>query len=121
MKYLIPIFILISLMIPLFAEAMIDCYNADLPGPRTIDICDLINRIENIVFIFGLSLAIIVIIIGGIRYMTAGADENKVTSARKILISGLIGVAIILLASFIVNLLDEIVISALGGSYAPIY
>ena len=121
MKYLIPVFVLVCLMTPLFVEAMIDCARAGLPGPNTIRICNLINRIENIVFIFGLSLAIIVIIIGGITYMTAGADEGKVGNARKILLYGIIGVAIILLASFIVNLLDEIVISSLGGSPAPIY
>ena len=113
MKYFFAILSLSLLIFPLFASAQ-DCDDLRVEiGVNTGRICDLIVDIGYILFVFGLSLAIIVIIIGGIMYMTAGADEGKVTNARKTLMYGLIGVAIILLAGFIVNLLDEIVISAL--------
>jgi len=45
-------------------------------------------------------------------YMTAGADESKAGNAKKTITYGLIGAAIILLAGFIINLLDEVIISA---------
>lgn len=52
-------------------------------------------------------LALVVIIFGGITYMTAGGAEDKISNAKKILINGLIGTAIVLCAGFILDLLAE--------------
>ncbi|MDP3971069.1 MAG: pilin [bacterium] len=43
-------------------------------------------------------VAVIMILIGGFRWMTAGGNEEKVESAKKLLIAALIGLVIILAA-----------------------
>ena len=43
-------------------------------------------------------IAVVMILIGGFRWMTAGGNEEKVESAKKLLIAALIGLVIILAA-----------------------
>lgn len=43
-------------------------------------------------------LAVFIILIGGFKWMTSGGNEEKVGASKKLLISGLIGLAIIMLA-----------------------
>lgn len=56
-------------------------------------------------------IAVVMILIGGFRWMTAGGNEEKVEGAKKLLIAALIGLVIILaswgLATYAINnLLD---------------
>lgn len=46
--------------------------------------------------------AVVVILISGVRYMTAGGDAQKATGARHTLIGALVGLAIISFASLII-------------------
>ncbi len=66
----------------------------------------LIETITGIIKI-GLSLlgiiAVCIILAGGFKWMTAGGNENKVGEARKMIISGVIGLAIIMSAFAIAN------------------
>jgi len=52
-------------------------------------------------------VAVVIILIGGFTWMTAGGNEDKVSEAKKWIFSGVIGLAIILsayaLTSFIIN------------------
>lgn len=52
-------------------------------------------------------VAVVIILIGGFTWMTAGGNEEKVGEAKKWIFSGIIGLAIILsayaLASFVIN------------------
>jgi len=43
-------------------------------------------------------IAVVIILIGGFRWMTAGGNDEKVTEARKWIFSGIIGLAIVLSA-----------------------
>jgi len=43
-------------------------------------------------------IAVVIILIGGFRWMTAGGNEDKVGQARKTIFAGIIGLAIILFA-----------------------
>lgn len=43
-------------------------------------------------------IAVVIILIGGFRWMTAGGNEDKVGEARKTIFAGIIGLAIILFA-----------------------
>ena len=67
---------------------------------------DLIKRVVDILnFALGLVglAAVVVLIWGGIQYMTAGGDETKVESATKTITNALIGLAIVILSGLIVN------------------
>ncbi len=54
-------------------------------------------------------IAVIIVLMGGFRWMTAGGNEDKIGEARGLLSAGVIGLIIILaswgLAQFVVNLL----------------
>ncbi|MBI2990019.1 MAG: hypothetical protein HYY51_02395 [Candidatus Magasanikbacteria bacterium] len=52
-------------------------------------------------------VAVVIILVGGFKWMTAGGNEDKVAEARKLIFSGIIGLAIILsawaIALFVLN------------------
>jgi len=48
-------------------------------------------------------LAVVIILIGGFKWMTAGGNEEQVEEAKKILIAGIIGLVIILASWGIAN------------------
>lgn len=64
--------------------------NAD---PETI-VVNIINWILGILAL----IAVIMILIGGFKWMTAGGNEEKVEGAKKLLIAAVIGLVIILAA-----------------------
>lgn len=66
---------------------------------------------NTILYIVGI-VAVIMLIIGGIRYVTSGGDAKKVTDAKNTVLYAVIGLIISLLAFAIVNF----VISALPSS-----
>ncbi|MBQ2643446.1 hypothetical protein IJG11_00815 [Candidatus Saccharibacteria bacterium] len=66
---------------------------------------------NTILYIVGI-VAVIMLIIGGIRYVTSGGDAKKVTDAKNTVLYAIIGLVIAFLAFAIVNF----VISALPSS-----
>ena len=54
--------------------------------------------IINLVLSFLGLVAVVIVLIGGFKWMTAGGNEEKVGSAKKLLVGGLIGLVIVLLA-----------------------
>ncbi|MBU3922812.1 hypothetical protein KJ684_01065 [Patescibacteria group bacterium] len=113
MKYLIPVFILIFLTFPSFAHALFGDAQCVLAGssigPNTAKLCGVLVKIQRFLLAFGLGAAIIFIIIGGINYMTAGGDDEKVKKAKKFLTNAIIGIAIILVAEFAIEIIKEFV------------
>ncbi len=63
-------------------------------------------RIEDIVnvllFVLG-AIAVIVIVIGGIKYATSDGDSGKVTSAKNTILYAVVGLVVAILAYAIVN------------------
>lgn len=78
-----------------------------LSGVASMGLCHLVDRIGGALYIIGWSLATVVILIGGITYMTSGGEEEKTKKAKNIIKSGLIGAAIVLCSGFILSLLVE--------------
>ena len=60
------------------------------------------NIIQAVIGILGLA-CVIIIIIGGIQYMTSSGDAGKVKKAKDTIMYGIIGLVIALLAFAIVN------------------
>ncbi len=56
-------------------------------------------------------IAVVIILLGGFKWMTAGGNEEKVGEARKLIIQGAVGLIIILaafgIANFVINNLLE--------------
>lgn len=72
----------------------------------------LINVLTIIVGI----IAVIMIIVGGLRYVTSGGDANKVSAAKNTLLYAIIGLVIVALAQVIVNFVLDKTTSAANGN-----
>lgn len=71
------------------------------------DIRQTAARIINVALGFLGIIAVVIVLIGGFKYMVAGGSEEKTSEARKLIVSGIIGLAIILSAwaitSFVIS------------------
>ena len=56
----------------------------------------LIERIGNFMIFIGIIVAVVFIIYGGIKYMTAGGDSKRAEEARTAILNGIIGAAVVL-------------------------
>lgn len=63
----------------------------------------LIQKVINVLSAIVGVIAVIMIIIGGFRYITSGGAADKVTSAKNTILYGLIGLVIVALAQIIVK------------------
>lgn len=99
-KTFLPYLAAIILFAPLLVSAAIPRQGMELSG-----IVGLIDKASNWLYVIGFAIALLVIIIGGISYMTAGGNEDRQKSAKKTIITGLVGAAIILLAGIILSTL----------------
>jgi type IV secretory pathway VirB2 component (pilin) len=107
MKKIVPVFLgLFLLMVPLVVFAQ------QYPDPVET-ICNILNIIKTIVLAIGLGIAVIILIIGGIQYMTAGGDAEKANNAKRMIINGIIGIAIVFAAAFILALVQGLLVG--GG------
>ena len=63
---------------------------------------NITNILNGVIAVLGL-VAVVVIIIGGINYMTSSGDAGKVKKAKDTILYGLIGLVVCVLAFAIVN------------------
>ena len=65
--------------------------------------------IINVILGFLGIIAVVIVLMGGFKWMTAGGNEDKIEEAKKLMSAGVIGLVIILaswgLATFIVNMM----------------
>lgn len=80
---------------------------ADSTGLGQGDLNETIGSIINAALGFLGVIAVVIILFGGFKWMTAGGNEEKVGEAKKLIIAGIIGLAIILsayaIASFVIR------------------
>ena len=72
------------------------------------------NVIKIVLGFLGL-LAVIIILIGGFKWMTSAGNEDAVADAKKILIAGVIGLVIILASWAIASFVLSSLLSAING------
>jgi len=60
-------------------------------------------------------VAVIIILLGGFKWMTAGGNEDKVGEAKKLITAGIIGLVIILAAFAIATFVLNSLLSATTG------
>ena len=97
-KALVAVFGLSLLVLPLVVSAQ--------GTDPVIAICNVLNVIKDIILALGLGIAVIILIVGGIQYMTAGGDAEKAKSAKGLIINAIIGIVIIFAAAFILALVQ---------------
>ena len=76
-----------------------------------VDVKSAAASIVNIILGFLGIIAVIIILAGGFKWMTAGGNEDKVAEARQMIIQGLIGLVVVFaawaIASFVVSSLKS--------------
>lgn len=98
------LFALSLLILPVMAVAQVN-QNPTIGTTFGLGTADLESTVVNIVqWVLGFLglVAVIMILIGGFQWMTAGGNEEKVASAKKIISAAVIGLIIVLLAWAIV-------------------
>ena len=74
--------------------------------------CCVLNAIYNVtdlVFKIALALAVFLILIGAVLFMTSSGDPNRVGLAKKMILYTIIGVGVILLAKVIISVVIKII------------
>ena len=93
--------------LPVYADAKDEVKKgADMTnsgGSAKQDLPDVITTIINVMLFIAGALAVIMIIYGSIRFMTAHGNEKQVESARLIVTYSVIGLIIAILAYALVN------------------
>lgn len=103
-KITIGMLAVLALAMPAVAAAQInvDDDTGTTFGMGTADLeSTVINVVQWVLGFLGL-VAVIMILIGGFQWMTAGGNEEKVASAKKIISAAVIGLIVVLLAWAIV-------------------
>ena len=119
-KYLVSFFVMVMLVAPAFVlvaqaqpEIGLDDANSvlNLQDPATDDPAEMVANIVAYLMTFLGLIAIIVILLGGFRWMTAAGNEDKVADAKKTIIAGCIGLIIILgayaIVTFVINVTND--------------
>ena len=78
------------------------CVSENIIGETTglgnTDPREIAARVINIILGFLGIIAVVLILVGGFMWMTAAGNDDKVASAKKVMISGVIGLVIVLAA-----------------------
>jgi cytochrome bd-type quinol oxidase subunit 2 len=85
------------------AELQISDSGSSCPTTGTNNLNSLLTKVINIFSAIVGVIAVIMIIVGGLRYITSGGDSNKVSAAKNTIIYAIIGLVIVALAQLIVR------------------
>lgn len=92
---------------PASAKEAIKCGSDSAAGksnedPKSLDVT--VTRLLNVLSTVVGVVAVVMIIVSGLRYITSGGDAEKVKTAKKALLYAIIGLAIVALTQTIVHL-----------------
>ncbi len=80
-----------------------NCQDLDSEGGGLGQFNRLIKRIINLLSVIVGVVAVIMIIVGGLRYITSGGSDTSVTSAKNTILYAIIGLIIVALAQILVR------------------
>lgn len=97
---------------PLLADAQfrLPVSNVD-PVPTVNNATNAIVRIIEILLAIAGLVAVIFLIVGGFKYITAGGNEESAEGAKKTITNAIIGIVVIILAFIIVRVISNALIS----------
>jgi len=107
MKKTIIFALLFSLLSSVFLIGQ--CFAVKIDNPINYDtIAELVEAIINYVWLLGIVAAPLVIIIGGFMLLTSGGNPTKLEQAKKVMLYGVIGFAIILTVKGLIALIKGV-------------
>ncbi len=82
------------------------------------DITQVIRNAIRFILLIAFVLAFIFLLIGGIRWITAGGDEKAVSSARGMITAALIGLVVVLVSYALIVLVENFFgVSIISGAF----
>ena len=87
----------------------------DATGLGQGDLTATIGQLIRVALGFLGVVAVVIILLGGFKWMTAGGGDEKVAEAKKLIIAGIIGLAIILSAYAIASFVISSIVGAAAG------
>jgi Type IV secretion system pilin len=87
--------------------------SCDSNGGATVN--ELIHKVINILSLLVGVVAVIMIIVGGLRYITSGGNDTSVTGAKNTILYAVVGLVIVAVAQIIVHFVLSTVASSTGG------
>jgi len=86
------------------------------PGSDEADLQAVIVSVVRVLMGFLGVIAVIIILVGGFRWMTASGSEDKIAEAKNMIIAGIIGLVIIMLAWVIVGYVLRVMSDAIDNA-----
>ena len=89
----------------------------DNPAPAYLvdkDIKDFVVQVINVLLYFAGAIAVLLLIIGGFRYVTSAGNDESMEKAKKTITSAIIGLVIIIMAYAIVAVINNLVVNGVG-------
>lgn len=104
MKKIIFVLLIIFLALPFIVGAQIEIENPLKYGT----IPEIIQAFANFIFWLAIPITSLMVVIGGVMFMTSSGKPEKVEQAKKLLLYSVIGLAIILLSRVIAAVIENI-------------
>ena len=93
--------------------------NAQVVIPNPLDCKDaecIVDKVAIAIRPIAIAVAIVMIIISGIQYITSTGSQDKIERAKKTMLYTIIGLVIVIMASFLIGILGEIFGFTSGGT-----
>lgn len=100
---------------PLEASDLLSQDFGDSTGLGQGELTETIGSLIRVALGFLGVVAVVIILLGGFKWMTAGGNDEKVGEAKKLIIAGIIGLAIILSAYAIASFVISSIVGATAG------
>ncbi len=123
---LVTLFLLTLIIVPAFVLVVTPVQAVDIWGGQQGEVNNQLQMGEkdpraiaaavmNVALGFLGIVAVIIILLGGFRWMTAAGNEDKVTEAKNLLLGGIVGIVIILAAWGIAIFVLDALLNATGA------
>lgn len=101
------LFVLLAIPLGLVRAASLGLEDVAGTGLGSRDLKETIVAVLNVLLGFLGIIAVIVILLGGFKWMTAGGGDDKIAEAKKLISAGIVGLVVILaayaIALYVVN------------------
>src|SRR3990172_343812 len=107
----------LSLVSPAFAVSVNTCPVGQFNVLCSFTPTDVVGVLVSTLFIIAIVVALFYLIFGGFKWLTSGGDKGAVQAAREHIIAAIIGLVIIFLSYFILNILLQFFLGVNLGTF----
>ena len=109
-KYIVVSAVAMLVLMPVFVLAQLPTVNPPVvPGTTLTEVENILRRVAQFILVLGVILALIYIVLGGVKWMRAGGDETKIKEAKTQIWSGVWGALVVIAVGLILQTLAGVV------------